>query len=141
MFLLNTNGHYFEIDTAKVPVTQESFQGCRFFDDEKTLLETVCAESDLDLEDIEGARPSMSPSAMASRWSLMIAALPRPLTSRSRLTCPSSLSNFWRDWRLIAHSVRVPIRTDSPTGTRCAKMRPSTSKARALGPDARRTAQ
>ncbi len=54
MFLLNTNGHYFEIDTAKVPVTQESFQGCRFFDDEKTLLETVCAESDLDLEDIEG---------------------------------------------------------------------------------------
>lgn len=55
MFLLNENGHYFEIDTSKVSVSQDRFQNCRFFDDEKSLHETVCAESDLDLDDIAGS--------------------------------------------------------------------------------------
>lgn len=54
MFLLNENGHYFEIDTAKVPVSQEAFKGCRFFDDQDSMLKTVCAESDLELDEVEG---------------------------------------------------------------------------------------
>jgi len=52
MFLLNANGHYFEIDTSKVQVREDRFVGCRIFEDDQAMLETVCAESNLDLDEV-----------------------------------------------------------------------------------------
>lgn len=55
MFVLNENGHYFEIDTQKMVVDKEQLHGCRFFDDSKALLETVCREQDCEFEEVAGS--------------------------------------------------------------------------------------
>lgn len=54
MFVLNKNGHYFKIDTNAVVVDKAQLDECRFFADEKALLDVVCSESGLDLEEVEG---------------------------------------------------------------------------------------
>lgn len=52
MFVMNQNGHYFEINTKEIIVSKERFQDCRFFDDEKSLLDAVCSESGCDLDEV-----------------------------------------------------------------------------------------
>lgn len=55
MFVMNENGHYFEINTKEISVSKELLHGCRFFDDEKALLEAVCRESGCELEEVSGS--------------------------------------------------------------------------------------
>lgn len=55
MFVLNKNGHYFEINTKEVVVCKERFEECRFFDDERAMLEVVCSADGLTLEEVEGS--------------------------------------------------------------------------------------
>lgn len=43
MFVINKNGHFFEIN-SNVEFTLKDFKGCRFFDDEETMLKAVCKE-------------------------------------------------------------------------------------------------
>ncbi|EKF7416887.1 TPA: hypothetical protein MXR76_004027 [Pseudomonas aeruginosa] len=55
MFVLNPNGHYFEVDIQAINVSRDEMPGCRFFDDEEALLQAVCAEFDLDLDEVSGS--------------------------------------------------------------------------------------
>lgn len=54
-YVLNQHGHYFAINTDEVEVSKDQLQSCRFFDDEKQLLQAVCKESQCDLEEVEGS--------------------------------------------------------------------------------------
>ncbi|RRV08754.1 hypothetical protein EGJ28_15895 [Stutzerimonas xanthomarina] len=55
MFVLNQNGHYFEIDTQTLSFAKDDLQNCRIFDEETALLEEVCRRDGLEVEDIAGS--------------------------------------------------------------------------------------
>ncbi|MDP4032810.1 MAG: hypothetical protein Q8P60_08175 [Pseudorhodobacter sp.] len=55
LYVMNVNGHYFEINTQEIAVEKELLSECRFFDTEKALLEAVCSSTGCDLEEVEGS--------------------------------------------------------------------------------------
>jgi hypothetical protein len=54
MFLINQYGHYFEVD-SNLDIDQKAFHGCQFFETEKAMLEKVCQQQDLQMDEVEGA--------------------------------------------------------------------------------------
>lgn len=56
MFVINKNGHYFEIN---VNVDTNSFHNCTFFDSEQAMLEAVCQQQGLEMEEVEGSTLSV----------------------------------------------------------------------------------
>lgn len=54
MFVMNSTGHYFEINTQEVAVNKELLRECRVFDNEQALLEAVCSATGCDLEEVQG---------------------------------------------------------------------------------------
>lgn len=54
MFVINKNGHYFEID-SKLDADMKAFHGCLFFETEKAMLEKVCEQQDLEMDEVEGS--------------------------------------------------------------------------------------
>lgn len=55
LFVLNANGHYFQINMQEVAVEKDQLRECRFFDNEPALLEAVCSATGCDLEEVEGS--------------------------------------------------------------------------------------
>lgn len=53
MFVINNNGHFFQID-QKIDADLKAFRGCRFFDTEKAMLEAVCKDNNLQMDEVEG---------------------------------------------------------------------------------------
>lgn len=53
LFLMNNSGHYFEINTKEMTVAKERLYECRFFDNEKSLLEAVGSANGCTVEDLE----------------------------------------------------------------------------------------
>lgn len=54
MYLINKNGHYFEID-SNIDVDIHAFQGCQFFETEQAMLKKVCELQGLEMDEVEGA--------------------------------------------------------------------------------------
>ncbi|MBX8557004.1 hypothetical protein K5D56_25445 [Pseudomonas cichorii] len=55
VFVMNQHGHYFQINAAEVIISNNRFQGCTFFDNEEKLLQAVCDEMCVDLDEVEGS--------------------------------------------------------------------------------------
>ena len=55
IFLLNPHGHYFEIDSQAFRLNRDDYQGCRFFDNEESLLQAVCADQGLCMDEVSGS--------------------------------------------------------------------------------------
>jgi hypothetical protein len=53
MFVINKNGHFFEIN-SNVEFKIKDFKGCRFFDDEETMLQAVCKDQNLEMDEVAG---------------------------------------------------------------------------------------
>lgn len=58
MFIINQFGHYFEID-SNLDVDTNAFHDCLFFDTEEAMLEKVCEQQDLEMEEVEGSTLSV----------------------------------------------------------------------------------
>lgn len=56
MFVINKNGHYFEIN---VNVDSNAFRGCTFFNTEQAMLEAVCQQQNLEIDEVEGSTLSV----------------------------------------------------------------------------------
>ena len=54
MFLINEKGYFFEVD-SNLDVDTNLFRGCQFFDTERDMLEAVCEQQGLEMDEIEGA--------------------------------------------------------------------------------------
>lgn len=54
MFVINRYGYYFEIDSS-LDADLKAFHGCQFFETEKEMLEKVCEQQDLQMDEVEGA--------------------------------------------------------------------------------------
>lgn len=54
MFVINKNGHYFEID-PNLDIDLQAFHGCQFFETEKAMLEKVCEQQGLQMDEVEGS--------------------------------------------------------------------------------------
>lgn len=54
LFIMNKNGHYFEVNTKEVSVAKERLYVCQLFDTEKALLDVVSATDGCSVEDLEG---------------------------------------------------------------------------------------
>jgi hypothetical protein len=52
MFVLNSNGHYFNVNTDEITVDKLQLVGCRFFDTEAAMHAVVSAETECDIEDL-----------------------------------------------------------------------------------------
>ncbi len=55
LFTLNKTQHYFEVNAQEVVVDRNALQDCQLFDNEKALLEAVCAATGCDMDEIEGS--------------------------------------------------------------------------------------
>ena len=55
LYVMNVNGHYFEINSQEIAIEKEKLLGCRFYDTEKELLEAVCSSTGCDLDEVEGS--------------------------------------------------------------------------------------
>lgn len=55
MFVMNEQGHFFEIDTKEIVVSPEHFHHCRFYDNEEALLRAVCRKTECSLDEVEGS--------------------------------------------------------------------------------------
>jgi hypothetical protein len=53
MFVINQYGYYFEIDSS-LDADLKAFHGCLFFDTEKAMLEKVCEQQDLQMDEVSG---------------------------------------------------------------------------------------
>lgn len=54
MFVMNQYGHYFEFDT-NLEADFKAFHGCQFFDTEEAMLQEVCKQQNLQMEEVEGS--------------------------------------------------------------------------------------
>jgi hypothetical protein len=54
MFIINKNGHYFEID-SNLHIDSKAFYGCQFFETEQEMLKEVCKQQDLEMDEVEGS--------------------------------------------------------------------------------------
>lgn len=54
MFVINKEGFYFKID-SKLNPDIKAFHDCLFFETEKAMLEKVCEQQNLDMDEVEGA--------------------------------------------------------------------------------------
>lgn len=52
MFVLNSNGHYFNVNTDEITMDKLQLVGCRFFDTEAAMHAVVSVESSCDIEDL-----------------------------------------------------------------------------------------
>ena len=55
MFVMNQHGHFFEINTKEIVVSNEQFHDCRFFDNEEALLRAVCSKTGCSIDEVEGS--------------------------------------------------------------------------------------
>lgn len=54
MFIINQYGHYFEID-SNLDVDTNAFTDCLFFENEQSMLEAVCEQQSLEMDEVEGS--------------------------------------------------------------------------------------
>lgn len=54
MFLINEKGFFFEVD-SNLDVDTNLFRGCQFFDTERDMLEAVCEQQGVEMDEVEGA--------------------------------------------------------------------------------------
>lgn len=55
MFVMNQHGHYFEINTKEIVVSNEQFYECRFYDNEDALVRAVCSKTGCSIDEVEGS--------------------------------------------------------------------------------------
>lgn len=55
LFILNKTQHYFEVNTQLVAVNKTALQDCQLFDNEKALLEAVCAATGCEMDEVAGS--------------------------------------------------------------------------------------
>jgi hypothetical protein len=58
MFIINKNGHYFEIN-ENINVDTNTFHNCTFFETEEAMLEAVCKQQNLEIDEVEGSTLSV----------------------------------------------------------------------------------
>lgn len=54
MFVINQYGHFFEIKTEGLSIRPEDLKGCTLYETERAMLEAVCEQNDLQMDEVEG---------------------------------------------------------------------------------------